>query len=284
MSFDLYFSGDVPSHNQFAGYFADRPHYTLQENQAWYENADTGVYFSFELLGDDDDEAAAGCVAFNMNYFRPHIFGLEAAGEVDRFVQEFRPEIHDPQNDGMGDGPFSVEGFLKSWNAGNEFGYRAMLGMDEPPEPFVLSTQALEETWRWNFGRNDFQDDVDFAFVPSFMFLKDGRDVRATVVWGDAIPIMLPHADWYIIVREDLKLDPSVEREYALATFEDVRPLMRSFPQETRGIPYWDLEYEDPPQQVVDFVRSLPTVELGSDRGLAVDQVLNRELVEQARR
>ncbi len=57
MSYDLYFVGNAgPSQDEFFGYFRDRPCYELNDNQAWYRNEDTGVYFCFDfnVTGDSD--------------------------------------------------------------------------------------------------------------------------------------------------------------------------------------------------------------------------------------
>ena len=141
MSYDLFLKSNAAALDAdgFEAYFDTRPNYTVNNGQAFYENEDTGVYFSFDYASDE-----AETVAFNLNYFRPHFFGLEAAPEVAAFISAFNLNIHDPQTDGMGDGPFSVEGFLRGWNAGNRFGYRAVLSQDERPETQVYPTVELE--------------------------------------------------------------------------------------------------------------------------------------------
>ena len=85
MSYDLFFR---PRHGileaqQFAAYFARRKHYELNGKQAWYENEDTGVGFSFDLedpLDESDDDPFP--IAMNINFFRPSYFILEAEPEV----------------------------------------------------------------------------------------------------------------------------------------------------------------------------------------------------------
>ena len=47
----------------------------------------------------------------NLNYYRPHIFGMEAEPEVSGFVATFEPIIMDPQIGGMADGEYSRDGF-----------------------------------------------------------------------------------------------------------------------------------------------------------------------------
>src|SRR5262245_20463321 len=115
MSYDLYFLsrsvGRGLSRDEFAGYFSDRNKYQVSESQALYSNEDTGVYFTFDYAepGEDSESQAEGDppmlpVTFNMNYFRPHIFGLEAEPEVAAFVSNFNLTVSDPQMSGMDTG------------------------------------------------------------------------------------------------------------------------------------------------------------------------------------
>ena len=107
------------------------PLYVVQNQQAWYQNEDTGVYFSFEMRapdeGEEDDPAAAYPVSFNMNFFRPSFFALEAEPEFSRVVSDLDLVVLDPQNDGMGEGNFDPARFVSGWRKGNEFGYSAIL-------------------------------------------------------------------------------------------------------------------------------------------------------------
>ena len=289
MSYDLIFTGTLPSREAFQQYFDARDCYELKDGQAWYENSDTGVYFSFEFDDSPDNEigdTGASSVMFNMNFFRPHIFGLEAVGEVERFVRQFELSVEDPQLDGIDSRVFSREGFLTGWNAGNEFACRAFLNAEEPIEPFIASTQTLEETWRWNYGRSALQDEL-FAFVPSFMFFQeDEENVGTLIVWGDGIPMVIPQADWVVLVRDDLKLDPSSEEsEFVTLPFSALNRILEGFRREIHaGVPVWVLDYEEPPPHVVDFFQSQSAVELERGRLISVDSVLNRELIDQARR
>src|SRR5262245_23974370 len=120
MSYDLFFYRDkeqpaIPG-TAFQKYFRARAHYQVKDSQAWYENEDSGVYFSFDYR-ERKEEEGTGNVSFNMNYNRPHIFGLEAELEVSAFVQFFRVLVDDPQDAGMGQGAYTPQGFLQGWNA-----------------------------------------------------------------------------------------------------------------------------------------------------------------------
>jgi hypothetical protein len=50
LSYDLYLisPGDGLTLDQFTQYFASRPNFRVEGNQAWYQNEDTGTYFLFE--------------------------------------------------------------------------------------------------------------------------------------------------------------------------------------------------------------------------------------------
>jgi len=61
VSYDLFFlkrqaSSSIPPET-IIQYFRERAHYAIQNQQFWYENEDTGVYFSFDLTsGADPDQ------------------------------------------------------------------------------------------------------------------------------------------------------------------------------------------------------------------------------------
>ena len=124
MSYDLFFVEPKVTLEQFSEYFSDRKRYRVENAQAWYENEDTGVYFSFDYSNEreEDPDAPDGNVAFNMNFFRPHYFALEAEPEVQSIVNHFGFRVFDPQTHGMDDGPYSSDGFFAGWNHGNRFG------------------------------------------------------------------------------------------------------------------------------------------------------------------
>src|SRR6266481_6601745 len=105
MSYDLYFRSRTPgrmiSQEQFTNYFRGRRHYEIKETQAWYSNDNTGIYFSMDFgePGETSEEGRDSSLlraSFNMNYFRPHVFGLEAEPEVAAFVDHFDSTVFDP--------------------------------------------------------------------------------------------------------------------------------------------------------------------------------------------
>lgn len=269
----------------FRDFFSNRPHYkTDDRGQAWYSNEDTGVYFLFELSppvkqGEERD-LEQGDVSFNLNYYRPHVFGMEAEPEVASFVQTFKPLITDPQVGGMTDGRYSRAAFLTGWNTGNEFGYRALGGHQGPEsQPLTLPSAAIERFWRWNYGRRARQRDVgDSVFVPRVMFLRSHEGVASFVVWGDAMPILLPEVDLVIITREQLAPRKLFRRkkDRALATWAQILPAIAPYSRFDEALAYYRLDFPSPPNGVVSFIESLsPHAE--ELKGIAASDVLDRE-------
>ena len=193
MSYDLHFTEPRITLEQFCDYFAARSRYTLRNEQAWYTNEDTGVYFCFDYFSEpvEDTEATAGNVSFSLNYYRPHFFALEAEPDVREFVNHFGFSIHDPQTRGMADGPYTVEGFIAGWNHGNEFGHSAILGSEDPPT--VVHSRPRDELysiWRWNYVKATTQNALgDAVFVPRIVFVQIDGEVSSAVVWTDPIPM-----------------------------------------------------------------------------------------------
>ena len=184
----------------------------------------------------------------------------------------------------MGEGPFSIEGFLRGWNVGNRFGYRAMLSRNDRSEVNVYPTDGLERVWRWNFNRAAIQNIVgDTLFVPRFMFMKGEKTARTAIVWPDACPIYMPKADLVIVMRDELSTTPTADdpREVTVVEWAKVESIINDFPyDEKQG--HFRLEYDHAPSLVSEFVQSLPLVPHDRDMGLACDSILNAELVAEA--
>src|SRR5947209_13417532 len=85
-------------------------------NEIRYSNRDTGVYFHltwYDGSAGGDGYRSRPYVHFNVNYFRPHTFALEAARVLGPLVKRFDLVVDDRQTDGMGQGEYSEEGFLR---------------------------------------------------------------------------------------------------------------------------------------------------------------------------
>ena len=292
MSYDLYFKArdqkSTPSVDGVVAYFKGRDNYEVTDQQAIYQNQITGVYFVFDFGQVENDEQNGQLpVTFNLNYYRPHIFGLEAEPEVQTFVREFNLLVMDDQLAGMGEGEYSTNGFLNGWNRGNEFAYQAFLQQKPEATPMSLSTSQIEACWRWNLAQPGIQQKYgESIFVPRYMFtLHDGK-VKRTVVWPDAIPTALPEADIYLIIRKTVlpkKFFFPVKEDKVFASGNDLKSVLEQFPVEPSAVPYRLLRYSKPPDSIVSLIRRLkPTDE--KPVGVSVDKILNSELIEQVKR
>jgi len=289
MSYDLFFTEPDITIEEFNAYFSGRNHYRAEKAQAWYENEDTGVYFCFdyETESEKDPEGPKGNVTFNLNFYRPHYFALEAEPEVQSVVDHFGFRIYDPQTHGMDDGPYSRDGFIAGWNHGNEFGYRAIIDSEEPPE--IILTRPREELdaiWRWNYSKEQTQSRLgDGVFVPRIMFIQIQGEVQSMVVWPDAIPTLIPRVDGIVIPRQEFAPRRLLKKTDDTCTvpFGEALPLLEAFESTEYCMPAYLLSYVRPPGQLVDFVRALSPQEADM-QGIPMDQVLDRELVEQYRK
>lgn len=201
MSYDLDFRSSTPlTIDELKQYFADLPNFSVSDRRAHYENEDTGVYFGFDFT--DEPDPGNVPVAFNMNYYRPHTFGLEAEPVLASFVRHFALHVVDPQGDGMGEGPYSSAGFLRGWNHGNRFAHRAILSQHDA-KPLTLPAAKLEGIWRWNMAKEVTQDhmtdligDAPPCFVPTVKVFQVGEtEVQSIVIWDVEIAVALPDVD-----------------------------------------------------------------------------------------
>lgn len=295
MSYDLFFRGAKLTESQFSAYFSARPNYQMNPRRAYYENEDTGVHFSFEFDRDEDDEDGQDAgepeggwpdASFNLNFFRPHFFGLEAEPEVRAFVEHFDLQVSDGRTAGMGDESYSPDGFLRGWNKGNEFAYQAFLKMEDGPELVAsLPTAELNSIWRWNYAHKQYQEKLgERVFVPRIMFLRIRSELCSVTTWAEGIPALLPITDGLLIGRKPTGFRRLFKRgwESCYVAFDAARRVMPSQPDaSTYARPAILLDYESPPGEIVQFIRGLKPMD--KLEGVHPSRVLNFELVEKAR-
>lgn len=291
MSYDLFFSprsGSELPREAFAAYFGGRPNYEVGDTQAWYSNEETGVYFSFDHASVEEaqDEDTPGSVAsFNMNYFRPPFFALEAEPEVASFVREFDLIVHDPQIDGIGEGDYSKEGFLSGWNTGNAFGHHGILSEQGNAKIFSVPERQLIASWEWNYRRAGLQQGLgEDAFVPRIMFFDVDGVTLSAVAWGDGIPILLPQVDAVVVVRQELAPRRFFFRkqDVVVVRWADLLPIVGDFPVADHPLHHIRLLYERPPEPIHRFLTELSPTH-SALQALPFDQVLSAELVSAAR-
>jgi hypothetical protein len=206
LSYDLYLFPDAFDAEAIHAWFADRSNYRDDR----YSNEETGVYFTISVEEDveagDDPEAAKGpYVAFNINYFRPHTFGLEAELEVAAFLARFPGRIHDPQR--MGDGPYSRGGFLEGWNFGNRaaFSVMAKQGIERP---LSADPARIAAAWAWNYSRAQLQAEAgQDLFVPKIVWLvpAPGAAPEPAITWTFGVATLIPESliSRVVLVRQE---------------------------------------------------------------------------------
>lgn len=251
---ELFFEPPIRARALFE-HFAGRPNYTIGDGNIDYTNPDTLVELFFEyrasrnLLG----RMTVAEMTFDVNYCRASYVALEAEVELAAFMAAFKPRIHDPQIDGMGDGPYSAEGFLRGWRFGNLFGIRNILARDPAPEIATLPAATLQADWHWNHQREARGERLsNRRFVPKIThFLLDGRPVRLAA-WGAGMPISLPHVD-YVAVGRPIK----GEYRHGLAPWSEVAEVVARAGFDPARDPL-DLEYFVTPPPIEAWVARYP--------------------------
>ena len=272
MSYDLFFeagAGKKLDKKTFAAHFKSRPNYQVENGQAIYQNEDTGVYFIF-------DEPEEGVVPFNLNLFRPHTFGLEAAAELEAFVKAFAATVTDPQ--GEMDGQFSKDVFIRGWNEANAFGYRSMLKQQDGPIYTWLS-KKIGEVWEWNYQLAALREkEGENIFAPTIFAAEVNKEAKAVVIWPPDCAILLPVVDGVMV---PLAQSGKESEELALVSWEEVFSLARPYLQSAAGIKRYRLAFQEWPSDIAGFLGKRRKA-IGKLKGVPMDDILDRELVEGA--
>jgi hypothetical protein len=290
MSYDLYFrtrqGAEAPNMDRLRAYFSQVPHFELKSNSEVYSNEDTGVYFNFEFTPDTDknlppdiEDGNTLPVCFNINYYRPHVFGLEAEPVVSAFIQHFNLSVSDYQVTGMGEGEYTPLGFLRGWNCGNEVGYKGLL-QNEKTAPFPLPAQQIEVYWKWNYSREEFQESLgDDIFVPRIMFISLGGIVEPVIIWTDGIPTIIPELNIYLIYRQKTTGFFGKNASFAIINKQQLNTLLSKFQTLECHLPYHKLEYRNTPKEIESFIKSLPPYQVEL-KNVTQDHILDKELVD----
>lgn len=266
MSYDLHLKPRLGefSPRDFLASFEGRPRYTLNGTQAWYENPDTGVTFSFEVNSDDDeveddDPAGSYPVSFNMNLFRPSFFVLEAELELTRVVRQFDFEVFDPQFDVKKGAAYEPSRFVAQWQRANTSATAAHLEEYKDTPVRTLPAATLKRIWRWNYHRGALQSKLgDSVFVPSIMFFAGSDVVNTVVVWADCIPCVFPtFVDRVVVYLQQMAPWRLFGRKPTLAQVDWSRLAPILGPHGRLDGDTFRVDYEEAPPDVVAFARSL---------------------------
>jgi hypothetical protein len=277
---DLFFEPAI-RRSRLLEYFAARKHFKVENDKVVYGNEDTGVYFFMRLRSGRNILLQRTVVSaeFEINYGRPSYFGIEAEKEMAAFVAAFQPRIHDPQMRGMGDGPYSRDGFLNGWNFGNVFAVYSVLSRDPDWSFASLPADRLRAAWEWNYHRPKRSDKFEnSAAVPAIMFFRiDGRPSRV-VIWGQGMPVLLPQVDHVLVGRE-----ASGEPRFGLVPWSEILDVLQHTRFDTTTDPI-ALHYFRTPQPIAEWIANVPLIDAKALERLRSDQILDDELIAAARR
>jgi hypothetical protein len=280
VSYDLFFATRdnhaLITETDFISYFSNRNNYKISGSDAGYFNEDTGVYFSFSY----EEEYIA---TFNINYWRPGFFALEAASEIEPFVSYFDLIVDDPQRDGMGRGDFSREAFIAGWTKSNK--WACSIFKERSEQVFLYPGDILKRYWQWNFERKELQRYFgESIFVPKISFAAMADGVKSYAVWGDAYPIIIPRVDALFLVRETLTRRQwfKKKRETTFVEWREIEELLSRYSVAHSDIKcpieYYLLDYDTPPSAITRFLRAKPALD-NKIQGLAPDQIIDAEFL-----
>lgn len=261
-------------------YFAMRRHYAIAEDRIVYENPFTGVYFFIQLQCGRNIrfEKTVVSAEFEVNYFRPSYFGTEAEIELSAFMTAFQPRIEDPQIRGMGDGPYSGDGFLNGWNYGNAFTYRSILSKDPDLELVSMPADELRAIWEWNYKVAEQKQWVRYrSNVPKISFhVVEGRPCRVAI-WPQGEAVLLPRVEHVLIGRII-----SGEVKFAFASWPEVLEVAARAGFDTTKDPL-DLDYIVMPPPIAEWIATRPLLEQGAFERRDAYKILDEELIAAAR-
>jgi len=236
LSYDLYF---YPKEelvlSDVIDFFKRLTNFTVSEtesgiHQFWYENQDTGVYFSFDYNTIDEaahEEDNIG-LSFNLNYNRPTFFALEAMPYVKNFATEFSLLVVDTQDheiggEGLPKEP-NVSDLIDTWKKGNLFAVSTISQQQGRPPYLPLEKSML--IWEYQMNKEKLQESIgDDIFVPTLCVIRTENDsiLSTAVLWPYSIPQVFPKCEYIIAMREKKNFfGRSKGNEMSLISFENL--------------------------------------------------------------
>jgi len=282
MSYDLHLHFDKGvTERDFLEYFAGRRHFTARGNEVVYQNPDTtvGFFLRYELSKGFLSRKSLAAAHFELNYFRPSFYGLEAQIELSALVTRFAPRIEDPQINGMGQGPYSGDGFLRGWNYGNTFAVGAITASNPQHKVVTMPTDKLLTAWKWNYNKPQLSAEVgERQFVPSIMTVAVANTPSLVVVWALGMPVVLPKVDFVLVGREE-----SGVKRYGLAPWSDVLVQVRRAGIDVSSDPL-DIQYPVTPDPIARWVAEIREVDLKTLPRLSLSEIIDSAILEAATR
>ena len=261
-------------------HFTARSHFTVTNDRVAYENRDTGVYFLITLEATRSLLRQSRIVSaeIDVSYNKPHYFGIEAEIEISALIGEFRPRIHDPQMRGMGDGPYSREGFLRGWNFGNQFAIHVALSKKPDLNIATMPAEKLRAGWAWNYdltARSAMLRNRRYVPAISLWIIEGRRCLVAT--WPQGLPISLPKVDYVLVGRV-----VEGETRFGLASWSEILEIIGRAGFDTSATPL-DIEYFATPPAIAQWVANIPLIDLDRSQQLHGPHVMDEETMAAAR-
>lgn len=198
--------------------------------QASYENADTGVSFTFlhspgrEGGGQPPEPYAYTGLSISVPCVRPIFFGMEAVVLVRALCRDFGFTVLDPQADGDGAKtarPYSGEDLIMSWSRTNAATIESLLPAMRK-KPLVMSRDKAIAWWRYQMLCGQMEHGTgEGTWLPHAHVVFDEAEcqLRTMTVWLPETTQLLPDFDYVL-----MKLPPkrgSTEPEARLVWRKD---------------------------------------------------------------
>lgn len=234
MSYDLYFykhKDCKTTDSDIRSYLGERFPNTENADQFWYENKETGVYFSFEYDKPElDDESLQGFEGFdntnwmfNINFLRPQFFGLEAFPFVERFISDLDLIVLNPQVGGDETlAKYSHKDLFENWSNINA---RHSSDFFKEYELYYLDLDKSNKSWEFNQNRLALQDKLgEMTFVPGIFYFKEHKTglISTLCVWPEHISTIIPQVDYFIIQKKIKKIFGTKESS-GLVSYETIK-------------------------------------------------------------
>lgn len=279
MSYELLFRprAGALDRKHVKNFFDLRMHYSVDDDDAWYRNEDTGTGFVLTMRAEAE---SVGALNFKIGDFLPSFIGEEASQELAAVVDALDLIVADSIEQDAQQRSFEPEKFLTDWHHRNELAYQSRVNEARSGPLFSLPRAELDRAWRWNIARDRRRTEHGARrFVPRVMFFAIEGIARSTALWPDAIPALLPRVDYLIIHRQVFapRKFLLVKSDVAVVSWRQASLLIEAHSGGTDETGYL-IAYDDPPREVGDFVKAL-TPYRTSLPGIATAAILDAEWV-----
>ncbi len=233
MSYDLYFFKSKENQittNEIENFLSFN--LVPEENNQWFfHNTDTEVYYTFEKTENEDNSESFKNfenlnISFNLNFLRPSFFGIEAFEFVEKLIRDLDLYVFNPQSENEEPYKPTKTELIENWNKTN---LTASAGHFHEQTSY-LEIEKSNSIWNYNFNRNLIQQNLgDDYFVPKMFFFKtkENNEVITVSSWTEHIPNVIPFADYFLLTKvqkkwfKTTKENALISREKLLATFDE---------------------------------------------------------------